>query len=88
MREKIEEIKNLESAPKVIKNLYSKEETEEFLKTNSMIMVKNSQTLKHVFERLLKSKQRRELFGNNALKLLQSKKSVMNKYLSHFKNYL
>ena len=32
MREKIEEIKNLESAPKVIKNLYSKEEIEEFLK--------------------------------------------------------
>ena len=64
------------------------DETEEFLRTNSMIMVKDSQTLKHVFERLLKSKQRRELFGNNALKLLQSKKSVMNKYLSHFKNYL
>ena len=32
MREKIEEIKKLESAPKLIKNLYSKEEIEEFLK--------------------------------------------------------
>jgi len=32
MREKIEEIKKLESAPKVIKNLYSKEEIVEFLK--------------------------------------------------------
>ena len=32
MREKIEEIKNLESAPKVVKNLYNKEEIEEFLK--------------------------------------------------------
>ena len=31
MREKIEEIKKLESAPKIIKNLYSKEEIEEFL---------------------------------------------------------
>ena len=64
------------------------DETEEFLKTNSMIMVKNSQTLKHVFERLLKSKQRRELFGSNALKLLESKKSIMDNYYLHFKNYL
>ena len=32
MREKIEEIKKLESTPKIIKNLYSKEEIEEFLK--------------------------------------------------------
>ena len=32
MREKIEEIKKFESAPKVIKNLYNKEEIEEFLK--------------------------------------------------------
>jgi len=32
MREKIEKIKQLESAPKVIKNLYSKDEIEEFLK--------------------------------------------------------
>ena len=32
MREKIEEIKKLESAPKVINNLYSKEEIVEFLK--------------------------------------------------------
>ncbi len=32
MSEKIKEIKKLESAPKVIKNLYSKEEIEEFLK--------------------------------------------------------
>ncbi len=32
MREKIDEIKKLESTPRVIKNLYSKEEIEEFLK--------------------------------------------------------
>ena len=32
MREKIEEIKKLESTPKIIKNLYSKEEIKEFLK--------------------------------------------------------
>ncbi len=55
-------------------------ETEEFLKKNSMIMVKNSKTLKHVFERLLKSKQRRELFGNNAKKIMESKKDIVNDY--------
>ena len=32
MREKIDEIKKSESAPKIIKNLYSKEEIQEFLK--------------------------------------------------------
>ena len=32
MREKIKEIKKLESAPKIIKNLYNKEEIQEFLK--------------------------------------------------------
>ena len=64
------------------------DETEEFLKTNSMIMVKNSQTLKHVFERLIKSKKRRELFGNNALQLLESKKNILYNYFSHIKNYL
>jgi len=32
MREKIEKIKQLESTPKIIKNLYNKEEIEEFLK--------------------------------------------------------
>ena len=32
MREKIEEIKKRESSPKVIKNLYSKEEIQDFLK--------------------------------------------------------
>ena len=31
MNERLKEIKKLESSPKVIKNLYSKEEIEEFL---------------------------------------------------------
>jgi len=55
-------------------------ETEEFLKKNAMIMVKNSNTLKHVFERLLKSKQRRELFGNNAKKIIESKQDIIHNY--------
>ena len=56
------------------------EETEEFLKKNAIIMVKNSNTLKHVFERLLKSKQRKNLFGDNAKKIMHSKNDIMNNY--------
>jgi len=56
------------------------EETEEFLKNNAMIMVKSSPTLKHVFERLIKSKQRRELFGTNAKKILDMKKNIIDDY--------
>ena len=56
------------------------EETEEFLKNNAMIMVKSSTTLKHVFERLIKSRQRRELFGNNAKKIMESKKDIVTDY--------
>ena len=64
------------------------DETEEFLKNNSMIMVKNSKSLKHVFERLLKSKQRRDLFGDNAKKLLQKKIKVLDDYYSMIKKYI
>ena len=55
-------------------------ETEEFLKKNAMIMVKNSDSLKHVFERLLKSRQRKELFGKNAKKIMESKKDIIDNY--------
>jgi len=55
-------------------------ETEEFLKKNCMLMVKNSKTLKHLFEKLIRSKQRRELFGSNAKKLLESKKGIIDDY--------
>ena len=61
------------------------DETEEFLKNNAMIMVKNSKSLKHVFERLLKSKQRRDLFGGNAKSLLQKKTKVLDDYYSKIK---
>ena len=33
-------------------------------------------TLKHVFERLIKSKQRRELFGTNAKRIMATKKNI------------
>ena len=64
------------------------DETEEFLKNNSMIMVKNSKSLKHVFERLLKSKQRRDLFGDNARSLLRKKIIVLDDYYSIIKKYV
>ena len=64
------------------------EETEEFLKNNAMIMVKSSPTLKHVFERLIKSKQRRELFGANAKKILLSKKNIINDYCKEIQSLL
>ena len=64
------------------------DETEEFLKNNSMVMVKNSKSLKHVFERLLKSKQRRDLFGDNARSLLRKKIIVLDDYYSIIKKYV
>ena len=64
------------------------DETEEFLKNNSMVMVKNSKSLKHVFERLLKSKQRRDLFGDNARSLLRKKIIVLDDYYSIIKKYI
>ena len=56
------------------------DEAEEFLKKNAMIMVKSSSTLKHVFERLIKSKQRRELFGTNAKRIMATKKNIIDDY--------
>ncbi len=56
------------------------DEAEEFLKKNAMIMVKSSSTLKHVFERLIKSKQRRELFGTNAKRIMATKINIMDDY--------
>ncbi|MDG2159463.1 MAG: glycosyltransferase N-terminal domain-containing protein [Gammaproteobacteria bacterium] len=63
-------------------------ETEEFLKNNAMIMVKSSNTLKHVFERLLKSKQRRELFGENAKKIMIAKKDIVDNYCKTIKRFI
>jgi len=53
-----------------------------------MVMVKNSKSLKHVFERLLKSKQRRDLFGENAKRLLQKKTKVLDDYFLQIKKHI
>ena len=53
-----------------------------------MLMVKNSTTLKHLFEKLIKSKKRRELFGSNAKKLLESKKDIIDNYSRNIKSLM
>ena len=55
-------------------------ETEEFLKKNALLMVKESSMLKGVFQKLIKSKNKRELFGNNAKKIMESKKDIADHY--------
>ena len=50
-----------------------------------MIMVKSAPTLKHVFERLIKSRQRRELFGTNAKNILDKKKKEKMIIVKKFK---
>lgn len=58
-------------------------ETEEFLKKNALLMVKESSILKSVFEKLIRSRSKRELFGNNAKKLLDSKKGILDDYCKY-----
>ena len=55
-------------------------ETEEFCKKKAMLMVKNSDSLKYVFEKLLRSKKTRELLGENAKKIMKSKKDIIDNY--------
>ncbi len=55
-------------------------ETEEFLKKNALLMIKESSTLKNVFQKLIRSKSKRELFGNNAKKIMDSKKDIADSY--------
>ena len=42
------------------------EETEEFLKNNALIMCQKPEMLKNIFEKLLRSKSKREIFEKNA----------------------
>ena len=57
-------------------------------KNNAMIMVKSSTTLKHVFERLIKSRQRRELFGTNAKNILDKKKNIISDYTKEIQPFI
>ena len=65
------------------------EETEEFLKNNALIMCQKPIMLKNIFEKLFRSKSKREVFEKCAKKLVQEKSLIINDYLklidTHFK---
>ena len=65
------------------------EETEEFLKNNALIMCQKPIMLKNIFEKLFRSKSKREVFEKCAKKLVQEKRFIINDYLklidTHFK---
>tara|TARA_B100001059_G_scaffold234058_1_gene275607 strand:- start:1546 stop:2628 length:1083 start_codon:yes stop_codon:yes gene_type:complete len=57
------------------------EETEEFLKKNALIMCQKPEMLKNIFEKLLRSKSKREIFEKNAKNLVIAKKPIIDKYI-------
>ncbi len=57
------------------------EETEEFLKNNALIMCQKPEMLKNIFEKLFRSKSKREIFEKNAKLLVEAKKSILDDYI-------
>ena len=64
------------------------EETEEFLKNNALIMCQKPEMLKNIFEKLLRSKSKREIFEKNAKNLVVAKKSTINSYITCIKKHI
>ena len=64
------------------------EETEEFLKNNALIMCQKPEMLKNIFEKLFRSKSKREVFEKNAKKLVSSKKLIFKNYMSLIENHI
>ena len=64
------------------------EETEEFLKNNALIMCQKPEMLKNIFEKLLRSKSKREIFEKNANKLLLAKKSIIDNYIKCIEKHI
>ena len=64
------------------------EETEEFLKNNALIMCQKPEMLKNIFEKLLRSKSKREIFEKNAKNLVIAKKSIMDSYIKYIKKHI
>ena len=64
------------------------EETEEFLKNNALIMCQKPEMLKNIFEKLLRSKSKREIFEKNAKSLVVSKKSIIDDYITHVDKHI
>ena len=64
------------------------EETEEFLKNNALIMCQKPEMLKNIFEKLLRSKSKREIFEKNAKNLVIAKKSIIDGYITCIKKHI
>ena len=64
------------------------EETEEFLKNNALIMCQKPEMLKNIFEKLLRSKSKREIFEKNAKNLVIAKKSIIDNYITCIKKHI
>ena len=64
------------------------EETEEFLKNNALIMCQKPEMLKNIFEKLLRSKSKREIFEKNAKNLIVSKKSIIDDYIARIDKHI
>jgi 3-deoxy-D-manno-octulosonic-acid transferase len=64
------------------------EETEDFLKNNALIMCQKPEMLKNIFEKLLRSKSKREIFEKNAKNLVVSKKSIINNYVTRIDRHI
>tara|TARA_B100001093_G_scaffold514277_1_gene587949 strand:+ start:93 stop:1250 length:1158 start_codon:yes stop_codon:yes gene_type:complete len=64
------------------------EETEEFLKNNALIMCQKPEMLKNIFEKLLRSKSKREIFEKNAKNLVIAKKSIIDSYIISIKKHI
>ncbi len=64
------------------------EETEEFLKNNALIMCKKPEMLRNIFEKLFRSKSKRQVFENNAKKIAQSKRLILNNYIALIEKHI
>ena len=64
------------------------EETEDFLKNNALIMCQKPEMLKNIFEKLLRSKSKREIFEKNAKNLVVSKKSIIDNYIARIDKHI
>jgi len=64
------------------------EETEEFLKNNALIMCQKPEMLKNIFEKLLRSKSKREVFEQNAKNLILGKKFIISEYIKNIESHI
>tara|TARA_Y100000768_G_scaffold66883_1_gene46572 strand:- start:4095 stop:5318 length:1224 start_codon:yes stop_codon:yes gene_type:complete len=64
------------------------DETEEFLKKNALIMCQKPEMLKNIFEKLFRSRSKREVFEKNAKELIMSKKVILKNYISSIEKHI